>query len=236
MVQGGDGSDGLFGGEGSDTLDGGFGADALEGGLGDDLYLDVGAGDLVIEAGQGIDEVRNGLVSVDLSLLAGIENASLSGILDLDLRGSDLANGLEGNGGANVLRGLDGDDLLEGGTGEDDLFGGAGADTLFGGNGKDALNGNAGADVFAFRSSAEAGLGASRDRVVDFVAGTDRLDLGFMAGADFIGGSAFSGTGAEVRYRSTSGVLQGDVNGDGVADFELVLVTRPALTAADIEL
>ena len=47
---------------------------------------------------------------------------------------------------------------------------------------------------------------------------------------DFIGSAHFSGEAGELRY--SSHVLQGDVNGDGRADFQIKIVG--SLTAADL--
>ena len=37
----------------------------------------------------------------------------------------------------------------------------------------------------------------------------------------------------QVRYTKSTGILQGDVDGDGTADFEIDIANRPVLTAAD---
>ncbi len=113
-----------------------------------------------------------------------------------------------GNEIANVLRGMGGDDVLNGYEG---------ADTLYGGTGN---------DVFQF-SHIEQG-----DTIADFAAG-DLIDLR-RTGVDFtfVGNAAFSNAAGELRY--ANGMLQGDVNGDGVADMSIVVSGSPALVAADI--
>ena len=107
-------------------------------------------------------------------------------------------------------------DLLWGNEVSNNLFGGAGDDVLNGFAGADILNGGAGADRFDF-SIIEMG-----DRIVDFVSGTDKVDLR-GTGVDFswIGSAAFSHTVGELRF--AGGFLQGDVNGDGVADLSISL-------------
>lgn len=107
-------------------------------------------------------------------------------------------------------------DLLWGNEVSNNLFGGAGDDVLNGFAGADVLNGGAGADRFDF-SNIEMG-----DRIADFVSGTDKVDLR-GTGVDFswIGGAAFSNTAGELRF--SGGFLQGDVNGDGVADLSISL-------------
>ena len=73
-----------------------------------------------------------------------------------------------------------------------------------------------------------------RDVITDFTSATgnfDRLDLTAMgiSGSEYIFGSTFSGSGGpEVRSVLVNGgvdtLLQGDVNGDGIVDFELMLL------------
>jgi Ca2+-binding RTX toxin-like protein len=65
-----------------------------------------------------------------------------------------------------------GADSLSGAGGDDLLIGGGGADLLSGGTGQDTLRGGAAADTFIFAT------GFGQDRVSDFVAGTDVVDLG----------------------------------------------------------
>ena len=107
-------------------------------------------------------------------------------------------------------------DLLWGNEVSNNLSGGGGDDVLNGFAGADVLNGGAGADRFDF-SIIEMG-----DRIVDFVSGTDKVDLR-GTGVDFswIGGAAFSNTAGELRF--AGGFLQGDVNGDGRADLSISL-------------
>ena len=115
------------------------------------------------------------------------------------------------------------------------MNGGAGSDRLRGGNGKDRLIGGSDADTFVFVGAAEAGTGANRDRISDFAAGSDKLDLSaFMAGGAFIGSAAFTpGNGPQVRFSLATGILSGDVTGDGITDFQIELDGAPVLTAAD---
>jgi Ca2+-binding RTX toxin-like protein len=74
---------------------------------------------------------------------------------DLTLKGTNLADTLEGkagndllegDGGKDILNGNEGNDTLIGGQGKDSLYGGAGNDTFFGGIGADYLDGGAGND------------------------------------------------------------------------------------------
>jgi Ca2+-binding RTX toxin-like protein len=142
-------------------------------------------------------------------------------------------NGTAGN---DHLNGDAGADLLNGGNGNDRINGKGGDDILVGGNGVDTLRGGQGDDVFVYRHTSAAKDG---DVIADFRDG-DTIDLGAIdANArasgnqdfSFIAANAFSGTAGELRYKA--GVLAGDVNGDGKADFHIEIAHTPHLTADD---
>lgn len=156
---------------------------------------------------------------------------------------------LTGSSGADIINGLGGNDVLEGGAGADKLFGGAGKDVLIGGPGKDTLTGGAGADRFVFKTGDFGGKTAAKaDVIADFHhAQGDIIDL---SGVDadtttardqsfaFVGKAAFDHHAGELRYAVTGGhaVVEGDTNGDGLADFALVLNHVTSLVAADFVL
>jgi Ca2+-binding RTX toxin-like protein len=241
---GGGGDDSLYGGADGDTLDGGTGADYMEGNAGDDVYTVDNAGDTVVEAaGEGIDHVYS-TVSV-YTLPAEVENASWSSFSGSFIAtGNVLDNVISGLSGGDSLSGMDGNDTLNGGSGGDTLDGGDGDDVLTGGAGIDTSTGGAGADSFRFVTQYESGLGASADRITDFAPGTDLIDLGgidadTVAGGNqafaFVGNAAFSSTAGELRYYDdgTDTWVQGDTNGDGMADFEIALTGVLTLVATD---
>ena len=115
--QGTSGNDTLTGTSGDDVLDGGAGADTMSGGLGNDIYLVDNVGDVVIEAANaGTDTVRS---SVTYTLVANVENLTLSGSSGISAYGNELANVLLGNSAANILDGGAGADTMSGGTGDD---------------------------------------------------------------------------------------------------------------------
>ncbi|NVK24942.1 MAG: M10 family metallopeptidase C-terminal domain-containing protein, partial [Gammaproteobacteria bacterium] len=113
--------------------------------------------------------------------------------------GSSERDYLLGNEFTNVLNGNAGDDVLDGQAGEDVYVGGAGSDS------------------FVF-SVIETG-----DSISDFTTGEDFIDLRATGVAfTFVGENGLSGQAGELAY--TDGKLQGDVDGDGVADLEIDLL------------
>lgn len=235
-LRGGAGADTLIGGAGADTLDGCLGADRLEGGAGDDTYYVDQLDDVVVEAvGGGYDRV---IASINWTLGTEVERLSLSGTANLNGTGNGLANRLDGNTGANRLNGGEGNDSLYGGVGNDTLIGGAGADMLDGGAGADRLEGGVAADRFYFRSAVE----ANGDVIIDFNgAEWDRIDLRaidanpMLAGDQafaWSGGASFAGVAGQLRF--DAGMLQGDINGDFIADFQIELIGLASLSLASI--
>ncbi|HKR25775.1 MAG TPA: calcium-binding protein [Allosphingosinicella sp.] len=241
---GGADDDSLYGGADGDTLDGGLGADYMEGNSGDDVYIVNNAGDTVVEAlGEGTDHVYSSLSSYTLG--ADFENLTYNALTGNFVgTGNALDNVIYSGTGADTLSGLDGNDELRGGVGADSLSGGDGDDLVVGGADADTLGGGADADTFRWSTSFESGLGANADRIVDFAQGTDIIDL---AGADadiftpgnqafaFIGNAAFSSTAGELRSfdDGTDTWVQADIDGDGMADFEIALTGVMTLAGAD---
>lgn len=226
----------LRGMAGDDILIGRLGADSMEGGAGDDAYRVDDSNDVVTElSGGGYDRV---IASVDWILGAEIERLSLSGVANLDGTGNALANRIDGNAGANILAGGEGRDALRGSAGADTLIGGAGGDMLDGGQGADILEGGAGGDRFFFRSAAE----AAGDIIVDFTAADgDRIDLRSIdaneslsgrQGFAWMGSADFSGAAGQLRF--ADGALQGDLNGDAVADLLVQLAGVTSLAPGSV--
>jgi lysophospholipase L1-like esterase len=238
----------IEGGAGADKLTGGGGVDTLVGKGGSDSYY-VDGDDLIVEfSGGGTDTA---FASADYVLPDNVETLTLTGTAALDGTGNGLVNTLNGNEAANLLRGLGGNDKVYGKGGDDRLEGGDGADLLRGGAGTDTLLGGTGNDRFDWDSVLEAGTGSGRDTVLDFVRGSDKIDL---AGIDarsgtttndafgFIGTAAFSGVAGQLRYElfDTTGedytLVSGDVNGDRVADFEVQITGLLPLGSSDFVL
>ncbi len=194
-MRGGSGNDTILGGSGADTAYGGDGADEISGqGGADKLYG--GAGNDKVSGGAGNDTVEGGDGKDVLQGNAGFDNLSGG-------TGKDTLLGGEGNdilrGGADndVLRGGRGDDQLYGDDGDDKVYGEAGNDTFHGERGNDALFGGGGADVFLFAAS-----NFDHDRIKDFTAGVDVLDMGVLAfGLEASGGSIRArDVGAGVKF------------------------------------
>ena len=140
--------------------------------------------------------------------------------------------------GHDIARGGAGDDAVAGFAGSDTIYGGAGDDTITGGFGRDVMTGGAGADMFIFGSSAEIGnSGATRDQIVDFTTKQDVLDFGALPGTlIYIGAAVFSNVVGQLRFTAATGLLEGDTNGNGTADFTLFLGMGTVLAAGDLVL
>lgn len=253
-LEGGDGND-VFVFDGSswgwyDAVDGGAGRDALVITSTDDelTFIDFVPGSLV-----GVESISvNNRYSSDPSSAPSYEFVLHDGIVEegdtlivngssldkrgqtIDIDGSDVLN-------ANLI--------LFGGANGDVLIGGGGADLIVGGGSHDDLSGGGGADVFRFDAASDSeGEG---DIIHDFEVGLDLIDLRRIdadenAAGDqafhWIGSEAFSGQGAasagELRvYRDVEGpwFVEGDTDGDGSADFVLVVNTPPDFDLATSE-
>ena len=119
----------LSGGIGNDRLDGAAGADILIGGAGNDLYLVDNASDAITELlNEGVDTVQS---NVTYTLVANVENLTLTGTSTLNGTGNALDNILTGNSAANVLTGGAGNDTYVVGTGDSTVeVAGGGTDTV----------------------------------------------------------------------------------------------------------
>jgi hypothetical protein len=129
-----------------------------------------------------------------------------------------------------------------------------GDDTITGAAGADTLNGGKGADTFVYLSVADSGVtAATRDIIEDFVSGTDEIDLSaidaiagtssndtfVLLGAD---GAAFTGAAGELRWHSAGSgknairIVEGDVDGDAVADIQIELLGSGEVKEGDFVL
>jgi serralysin len=201
------GKDSFFSVGEQNTFHGGSGVDSISYIPRDDDNVSGGSG-VAIDLGAGLAQTGTSR----FERLISIENAA----------GTGVADAIAGSSVSNVLRGLGGDD---------EIAGRGGNDVLVGGRGRDLLQGDSGADRFDFNGVLETTTGARRDVILDFNhAEGDRIDLRDIdanAGSSgnqafsFIGGESFSGTAGELRF--ADGIVSGDKNGDGNADFEIEL-------------
>jgi serralysin len=126
----------------------------------------------------------------------------------------------------------------------ENAIGGSGADSLIANQAANALRGNGGADTFKWMEGGSAGTGALADTILDFVRGSDRIDLSGVdaiaaTSADdaftFIGTSAFHNVAGELRYQVEGGDVrvQADPDGNGIADMEIILDNTTILASSD---
>ncbi|MDL2269062.1 hypothetical protein LJC71_03480 [Desulfosarcina sp. OttesenSCG-928-A07] len=268
----------IDGGEGTNILSGTESADIIDltrttlKNINEIRTLD--GGDQVIIGADTLAEFDAGTVSEsDGRLALNIIGGSGNDTLDAQL--SDKPVNLYGGGGADILFGGTNADVLDGGDddAEDRLFGGAGNDTLYGGvgcdflsgddgndtlygeagddvlrggAGNDTLIGGGGSDIFVFDAALDRKTNV--DRILDFVSGTDRIQLNptvfcmlreeGVLSADFFTANAAGtavGTTDYIIYNTSAGILSYDADGsgDGAAVGFAVLPTCSALTADD---
>jgi len=195
--------------------------------------------------GDGFDDLivgaRGGDAADNAKRDAGDSYVVFGGAFTTGPAGTDAADRLTGGRDAQGIAGLAGDDTLYGQGGDDTLTGGDGRDWLVGGAGADVLSGGLGADRFRFQ---EIALGAT-DRILDFDAATGdhivlrRIDAIAATDADdvfaFIGSAGFSSTAGELRASAIqAGAVQrveADVDGDGLADLTIDVVTTATAAA-----
>jgi Ca2+-binding RTX toxin-like protein len=226
ILDGGTGDDKAFGGGGTDTLIGQLGNDTLAGGTGDDKFL--------ATLGDGNDSYAGGGGRDTYSLAGTTAGAAV-----------DLAAGTA----SSSETGLDALSSVE------NVIGGAGADSITASNSANLFTGGAGGDTFVFATIAAAGNGAKRDQITDFTTG-DLIDVsGLDANSGQVGDPPFAFIGevsnvvnglgqlgrGQLGYHyetDASGVehtiIEGNVNANAAADFQIDLIGRLVLTGNDL--
>ncbi|MGC6401640.1 right-handed parallel beta-helix repeat-containing protein [Sphingomonas sp. FW199] len=192
--------------------------------------------------GNELDNRITGSAGTD-TIYGEAGNDSLIGLAGNDtIHGGEGNDAINGGDGDDYLSGNNGDDTLTGANGNDILLGGAGNDTLSGALGDDVLTGGSGADSFNYRNDDFRG----NDVITDFKASEgDKINLALIdansktAANDkfaFIGSAKFAGKAGELRASVTADgvLLQGDVNGDKIADFSILLKGLGAISVDDI--
>jgi Ca2+-binding RTX toxin-like protein len=233
-LRGGAGHATMYGGAGTTFFVAGVGADTMYGGTGSNTFTINNTADVVVaEAGA----VMNHLYS-------SVSYTAPANVTYMAFTGSVAVTGTANNGVMTMVANSGGDTLI-GGAGKATLLGGAGNDTLVPGTGGGLLTGGGGADTFVFSSIASTGALKSPTTITDFSSAShDHIDLRTLEanvlGANhsfhFIGAAAFSHTAGELHYAvNSSGLtLSGDINGDGVADFSILLSHVTSLSATDL--
>jgi Ca2+-binding RTX toxin-like protein len=210
-LAGGDQDDTLSGLAGNDSLWGHDGHDVLSGGDDNDL-LNGGKGADDLDGGAGIDAAtyRSAATGVVVDLTTPSNNAGEAT--------GDTFTSIE-----NLIGSMFGDTLV----------GDGGNNVLTGGLGKDLLTGNLGTDIFDFDFTFETKKGeANRDEIADFTRGEDHIDLQNIDAKSktygnqkfkFIGSHNFDHKAGELHFIKKAGfvLVEGDVNGDGRADFQI---------------
>ncbi|TKB66053.1 MAG: calcium-binding protein [Nitrospira sp.] len=199
----------------NDTLHGGFEDNiTIKGGAGNDLLTNSKSNDFTLDGEDGNDE-----------LIAVFAVGTLNG----------------GNGN-DTLRAVDGNYIVNGGAGNDVLVatgsharlnGGAGTDTLYETQTPDFSSGGA---KFDYNAVSESLAGVGKDKIIGFNGkGSEfgnQIDLRDIdARPSVVGNQAFiwGGPFTEGHLQYVGGVLQGNLDGDAAAEFEIQLVGAPAL-------
>jgi Ca2+-binding RTX toxin-like protein len=250
LIYGGQGDDDLTGGQGSDAFffgdDGRFSAaDRVDGQGGTDDQLGL-RGDY----SAGVTFAATTMTNIETLVLLSATDARFAAPgtsfdYDVTLDDANVGAGQVLTISANSLKAgedvtFDGSDESDGsfrfmmGAGDDTLTGGANADNFWGRLGQDVMTGGGGNDTFYFRAITESTTGAM-DQITDFNSG-DHIDLSVIdastaAGGNnafsYIGGGTFNHVAGELRVSGsgTSWTVEGDVDGDGIADFAIAVTT-----------
>jgi len=128
----------------------------------------------------------------------------------------------------------------------ENAIGGSGHDRIIANEAVNRLTGGGGADSFIWNSAGHSPPGKA-DTIADFQRNADLIDLrGIDAnpgGAGdqpftYIGTAAFSGTNGQVRHESRADGVHvfGDVNGDAIADIEIIVANQTTLGGIDFML
>jgi Ca2+-binding RTX toxin-like protein len=211
----------ITGNAAANVIDGGLGLDTMAGGNGNDTYIVSQSTDVVTEAlNQGTDLVKSAATFV---LGLNVENLTLTGAGIINGTGNTLNNTIIGNSAANIITG---------------------------GAGQDAMTGGLGNDIFDFNLISETTkVATTRDIITDFTHLSDRIDLKTIDANSKVSldqaftflalkGAAFTGVAGQLHYLTsgTNTVVEGDINGDKIADFQIQLNGLKTLTAADFVL
>jgi Ca2+-binding RTX toxin-like protein len=247
------GDDQFFGGRNAETVRDGDGSDLYKFGGGNDTYIAVGSspaddGIDTVYGGPGIDTYDASNVNTNAALI-NLGRASHAGIAPFSAQGFyltiDTVIGFENAVGGDL------NDVLIGSRAANNLIGGLGLDEIRGLGGHDILTGGGGGDTFVFEKLSDSGVRPSaRDVITDFVGGQDLIDLASIDAnhklsddQDFHltshdGLAGYTHQAGELRYKvgGANTIVSGDVNGDGKADFSILLKGHVLLHDTDFVL
>ncbi|WP_114283648.1 DUF4214 domain-containing protein [Candidatus Halocynthiibacter alkanivorans] len=274
-INSGAGADVIIVGSGNNTIDAGADYANITATGGDNditvgdagSLIDLGAGNNTITAGAGADDITTtdgdntinaGDGANDITTGAGVDSITTGADDDTIIAGAgdNTINAGDGTNSVTTLEGNDdittgaGVDTIGAGAGDDAITAGAGDDAITGGAGADTMTGGEGADTFIYNDVADS-QGETVDTIIDFVSGSDTIDLTAVAG---IGGidentylgesntyldamsalSVFSdGSSAAAVLDIESSTLYIDVDGDGGVDMQINLTGVTDLSASD---
>ncbi|HEX5185198.1 MAG TPA: calcium-binding protein [Allosphingosinicella sp.] len=249
FIYGGAGTDHLTGGSQADVFffaEGRYNAgDTVVGGAGNDVlvlrgdYAGADAVHFASDAFSGIETVTlmsahdtrffSGGARYSYDVTTNDNNVQAGQTMTFNGGGLQSDETLHFNGAAET----NGNFSIFGGAGADTIIGGAGTDLIYGGLGADSLTGGGGNDTFQYKAVAESTI-ASHDTIQDFTVG-DKIDLsaidantslGGNQAFTFVNGGAFTHHAGELIAVSNGGgnwTVSADVNGDGVADLQIML-------------
>ncbi len=191
------------------------------------------SGDNVIDGGLGVDTLSYANAAAGVTVSLALATAQITGGA-----GSDTVKNFEN------LTGSAFNDTLSGGATANTIAGGDGGDRITGSGGADVLWGGNGADTFIYAAAADSTVSvAGQDQVMDFShTDGDLIDLSAIdSNSTVIGDQAFTLVGAfghhagELIALTKAGgfLVEGDTNGDGLADFAITVLTTQPLVSTD---
>jgi ELWxxDGT repeat protein len=237
------------------VTDDGHGTNSLALTGADAAVFEIVGTELFLKAGTKLDFETKTSYSVAVT----VDDATVGGVPDATSTTFTLN---VSNVSPEIIIGTAAGETLTGGADADWIFGLAGTDTIggLGGNdietgglGRDKMTGGTGADVFDFNNKLETGkTAATRDVITDFTHKVDHIDVStidangslpkngvfkFLQG----NGTAFTGVNGELHWFQLNPkgtvndktIVEGDVNGDKVADFQIELTGLKTLTKGD---
>ncbi len=241
MIDAGLGNDIVYGSAGADNVVSNGGNDLIyTGGGNDKISFYQSAGISAVDGGGGYDTLvaATDYAVINISSMTSIEAVTAESANGTSHTGMGFTDGADNfDFSAIAVSGITFTDLRAG----DDVFIGSSAnERIIGGLGHDVITGGGGLDNFDFNDVAE----IDHDVITDFTHGVDKIDFANIdtqpavsldQGFTLIGTAAFTGAVAQLRYEVVGGdsVLQGDMNGDGVADFYISVLGVTSFTGAD---